>query len=62
MMMPDSSITFRRLVAHDAENISVRYIVDYKKTTYPKEDYPEFYDFCKKMYEMLNEQFVLKKS
>lgn len=62
MMMPDSSILFRRIVASDAERVVVRYTIDYRKPTYTKENYPEFYDFCKKMYEMLNEQIVLKKS
>jgi hypothetical protein len=62
MMMPDSSITFRRIVAHDDTQISVRIVIDYKKSTYEKDSYPEFFDFCKKMYEMLNEQIVLKKS
>lgn len=62
MMMPDSSITFRRVVLSDAEKVVVRYNIDYKKPTYSKDSYPDFFDFCKKMYEMLNEQVVLKKS
>ena len=62
MMMPDSSITFRRIVASDEGRIVVRYNIDYKKTTYYKDNYADFYEFCKKMYEMLNEQIVLKKS
>jgi hypothetical protein len=62
MVMPDSSITFKRIVVSDGEMIAVRYNIDYKKSTFEKENYPEFYDFCKKMYEMLNEQIVLKKS
>ncbi|TWR29671.1 DUF3857 domain-containing protein [Mucilaginibacter pallidiroseus] len=62
MIMPDSSIIFRRMVANDEEKISVRYFIDYKKTTYRKDNYAEFYEFCKRMYEMLNEQIVLKKS
>ena len=62
MMMPDSSITFRRVVLNDADKIVVRYNIDYKKPIYHKEVYPEFFEFCKKMYEMLNEQIVLKKS
>lgn len=62
MIMPDSSITFKRIAAQDNGSIMVRYSIDYKKTTYTKEAYPEFYAFFKKMYEMLNEQIVLKKS
>ncbi|RFZ83147.1 DUF3857 domain-containing protein [Mucilaginibacter terrenus] len=62
MMMPDSSIVFRRFIANDADKVVVRYTIDYKKDTYSKGTYPEFFEFCKKMYEMLNEQVVLKKS
>lgn len=62
MIMPDSSITFKRIIIADGGTIVARYTVDYKKGKYPKENYPEFFEFNRKMYEMLNEQFVLKKS
>jgi hypothetical protein len=62
MAMPDASITFRRMVAEQEGSIGVRYVIDYKKSIYFKEDYPEFHEFFKKMYEMMNEQVVLKKS
>jgi len=59
---PDKSISFKRMVVEQDGNIVVRYIIDYKKSIYFKEDYPEFHEFTKKMYEMLNEQIVLKKT
>nr|WP_294942199.1 DUF3857 domain-containing protein [uncultured Mucilaginibacter sp.] len=62
MTMPDASITFRRMVAEQEGSIGVRYVIDYKKSMYFKEDYPDFHEFFKKMYEMMNEQIVLKKS
>jgi hypothetical protein len=62
MSMPDGSIMFKRLAATDNGTLVVRYIIDYKKNIYFKEDYPEIHEFFKKMYEMLNEQIVLKKS
>ncbi|MBK0379756.1 DUF3857 domain-containing protein [Mucilaginibacter segetis] len=62
MIMPDSSITFKRIMVSDGSQIAVRYNIDFKKTMYTKEEYPLFREFCKKMYEMLNEQIVLKKS
>jgi hypothetical protein len=40
----------------------VRLNIDHKKSIYFKEEYADFHEFCKKMYEMLNEQIVLKKS
>nr|WP_197486569.1 DUF3857 domain-containing protein [Mucilaginibacter sp. L294] len=62
MTMPDGSITFKRYVAAEDGTLMVRYVIDYKATLYPKENYLDFHEFYKKMYEMLNEQVVLKKS
>ncbi|MGZ3752202.1 MAG: hypothetical protein ACXVAU_13050, partial [Mucilaginibacter sp.] len=61
MTMPDQSITFRRIVGEQDGTIVVRYLLDFKKSIFLKETYPDLYDFYKKMYEMLNEQIVLKK-
>jgi hypothetical protein len=61
MMMPDNSILFKRLVAEQDGSIVVRYVVDYRKSIFFKENYPELHEFYKKMLEMLNEQIVLKK-
>lgn len=61
MTMPDHSILFRRIVAEQDGKIAVRYTISYQKTIYFKEDYADFHEFFKKMYEMLNEQIVLKK-
>ncbi len=62
MMMPDRSIAFTRITAQQAGVISVRISVDFKKSIYLKEEYPEIKAFYKKMFELLNEQVVLKKS
>lgn len=62
LITPDTSIIFRRIVNQQDNQITVRYSITYKKTMYFKKDYPPFYQFFKKMYEMLNEQIVLKKS
>jgi len=62
MSMPDNSIVFRRLTAEQDGNLVVRYTINYKKSIYFKENYADFHEFFKKMYEMLNEQVVLKKS
>ncbi|GAA4903856.1 DUF3857 domain-containing protein [Mucilaginibacter defluvii] len=59
---PDKSVVFRRMVNFSNDVISVRYYVDHLKTTYFKEDYADFREFSRQMYEMLNEQIVLKKS
>jgi len=62
LTMPDKSIVFKRIVIVQDGEIAVRYSIIYKKTIYFKEDYADFHEFFKKMYEMLNEQIVLKKS
>jgi hypothetical protein len=61
MVMPDQTISFRRMAGEQDGSVMVRYVVDFKKTIFFKEDYPELRDFFKKMYEMINEQIVLKK-
>ncbi len=60
--MPDKSITFKRIVAEQDGDILVHYTIDYKRSLFLKDEYPSIHDFYKKMYEMLNEQIVLKKS
>jgi hypothetical protein len=62
IVMPDKGVTFKRFVAEQDGSIVVRYGINYNKVIYPKEDYPDFHEFFKKMNEMLNEQIILKKS
>jgi len=63
MTTPDQSIVFRRIVGQqDDGSIATRYVIMYKKSIFFKENYADFHEFFKKMYEMLNEQIVLKKS
>lgn len=62
MLMPDQTITFRRIVGEQDGTIVIRYLIDFKKSVFFKENYPELRDFYKKMYEMLNEQIILKKA
>ncbi|MDB5112417.1 MAG: hypothetical protein JWR67_3531 [Mucilaginibacter sp.] len=62
MVIPDKSISFKRIIAEQGGTIVVRYVIYYKKTIYFKEDYADIREFYKKMHEMLNEQIVLKKS
>lgn len=63
MTTPDQGVSFRRVMGQqDDGSIVVRYMIMYKKSIYFKEDYADFHEFFKKMFEMLNEQIVLKKS
>lgn len=61
IVMPDKSISFNRIVGEQDGNIVVRYIVEFKKPTYEKDSYPDFREFVKVLYQMLNEQIILKK-
>ena len=62
MVTPDKSIVFKRVVAEADGAVVIRYNVNYNKAEYSKTDYDYFHEFLKKMYEMLNEQIVFKKS
>jgi len=62
MSTPDASIIFRRSIIEQDGTLTVRYVINHKKTIYFKDEYPDFHEFYKKLYEMLNEQVVLKKS
>ena len=61
IVMPDKSISFKRIVQEQDGTIMVRYSINYSKAEYSKDDYANFYAFYKKMHEMLNEQIILKK-
>ncbi len=62
MMMPDSSISFKRIIAEQDGYIAVHYIITHAQAQYERKNYDLFREFYKKMHEMLNEQIVLKKS
>ncbi|HEX3387100.1 MAG TPA: DUF3857 domain-containing protein, partial [Mucilaginibacter sp.] len=62
IVAPDKSIIFKRTVAEDSGTLMIKYVIIRNKSIYFKEDYPDLREFYKKMYEMLNEQVVLKKA
>jgi len=61
IVMPDQSILFKRTIAEDNGTITVRYLIDHRKTVCFSEQYQDLRGFYKKMYELLNEQVILKK-
>jgi len=61
LSMPDTSISFKRVVSEEDGSILVNYLVTFKKAVFTPDEYPAIRDFYKKMFEMLNEQIVLKK-
>ncbi len=62
IVMPDQSMVFKRTIVEDNGTILVKYVLSHRKTIYFREDYPDIQGFYKKMYELLNEQIILKKS
>jgi hypothetical protein len=61
MMLPDTSVIFLRAATVTDNMLSVRIVLEFKQPVYSYQDYDYFREFYKKMFEMLNEQFVFKK-
>jgi hypothetical protein len=61
MAMPDKSFSFKRFVGEQEGTITIHYTISFNVAKYSNDYYPEFHDFFKKMYEIMNEQIVLKK-
>jgi hypothetical protein len=62
LVMPDKSITLKRVVGSDGGFILVHYVIAFKRSVYSKDEYPELRAFYKQLHELLNEQIVLKKT
>ncbi|MBK7558497.1 MAG: hypothetical protein IPI54_09520 [Chitinophagaceae bacterium] len=61
MSTADNSIIFSRSVKVDGNLLNVRMTLDFKRTFYTADAYPDFKEFYKKMFDKLNEQVVIKK-
>jgi hypothetical protein len=61
MMMPDTGIVFTRLSGINDNTLSMRITVEFKKPVYGIDEYESFKEFYKKMFNLLNEQFVIRK-
>jgi hypothetical protein len=62
IVMADNSISFKRTVGEMEGAVIVNYKIGFGKAKYNRDEYKSLHDFYKQMYEMLNEQIVLKKS
>jgi hypothetical protein len=62
MVMQDQSLSVTRMVAASGNNINTRIVVDFKRPFYTPEEYPDLKEFYKKMYALLDEQIVIKKT
>jgi hypothetical protein len=61
ILMPDSSISAKRIITFDEGILSYKIDIEYNRLNYPLEAYAILKDFYKKMYDMLNENIVIKK-
>ena len=61
MIMPDTSIVITRISQANNERLSMRITLDFKKPFYSIEEYGGFKEFYKKLFDLLNEQFVIRK-
>jgi Domain of Unknown Function with PDB structure (DUF3857) len=61
MIMPDTSISIRRSSQVSENNLMTRIELEFKKPFYPASQYEELHEFYKQLFDMLNEQFVIRK-
>ena len=59
--MPDKSIIFKRIVLEQEGFVIVYYVINYKKSIFPRSEYTDMHAYFKRMTTLLNEQIVLKK-
>jgi hypothetical protein len=63
LVTPDKGIRFiRTLQKNDDDTITLRYEMQINRTIFLTSDYPNLHEFFKRMYDMLDEQIILKKS
>lgn len=62
MILPDTSISFTRMSAVAGNQLSVKINLEFKKPFYHIDEYPDFKEFYKKLFSILNEQFVIHKN
>jgi hypothetical protein len=61
IVMADKSIGFKRILGNEDGYISIHYEILVKRTKFLISEYSNLHEFYKKMYDMLNEQIILKK-
>jgi hypothetical protein len=61
MIMPDTSVTIQRMSQLSGSILMTRIQLEFKKPVYPASQYPELQEFYKELFNLLNEQFVIRK-
>jgi len=61
MIMPDTSIVVSRLSQVNDNLLQTRIQLEFKRPIYEVTEYPDLQDFYQRLFEVLNEQFVVRK-
>jgi hypothetical protein len=61
MIMPDTSVSITRRIASEKNQLSVRITLEFKKPFFTVDEYPDFKEFYKKLFDILNEQIAIRK-
>jgi hypothetical protein len=61
MIMPDTSIMMSRVTQFVDNTISTRIQLEFKKSVFPAAEYPDLQEFYRQLYDLLNEQYVIRK-
>lgn len=61
MIMPDTSITVTKLSQLSGNILMTKIQLDFKQPIYAAKDYDEFHEFYKRLFDLLNEQYVIHK-
>jgi hypothetical protein len=61
MIMPDTSIAITRYISAENNVLSVRISLEFKKPYFTAEEYPDFKEFYKQLFTLLNEQYAIRK-
>ncbi|MES2893838.1 MAG: DUF3857 domain-containing protein [Bacteroidota bacterium] len=61
LMMPDSSISFRRFTNTESNVLNINLTVTFKRSYFTASEYPEFSNFYKILFAKLNEPVILKR-
>lgn len=61
MILPDTSMIISRMSQLNGNALQTRIQLDFKKPIYPAEQYAELQEFYQRFFDILNEQFVVRK-
>lgn len=61
MIMPDTSISVRRITQMQGNMLQTQIQLNFDKPFYPASQYEDLHEFYKQLFDLLNEQFVIRK-